>query len=190
MSCVWLEEAEPRRDDVPATVDYLREHAPYSQYNGYSLRRDLCSFDSTLQQGNRMTICSCRTQLPERPQNLDRPHVKLRSRKARCMTASVLRIRHTALCQVLTFKRSIRRNDICNVAQIHPYHASLSWAVLRADDSLFRDHGWSADVRAARDSSWQFLRSSQHPHASFPTAQKGDALPSSAKACSAQLDKV
>jgi hypothetical protein len=61
--------AGPRRDDDPATVDYLREQAPYSQYNGYSLRRDRCSFDSTLQEGNRMTICSWRTQSQEHPLN-------------------------------------------------------------------------------------------------------------------------
>jgi hypothetical protein len=33
-----------------------------SQYYGYSLRRDDCSFDSTLPDAKRMTICSCRTQ--------------------------------------------------------------------------------------------------------------------------------
>jgi hypothetical protein len=66
VACV-LKKAGPRRGDDPATVDYLREQAPYSQYNGYSLRRDLCSFDSTLRVGNRMTICSWREQSPERP---------------------------------------------------------------------------------------------------------------------------
>jgi hypothetical protein len=60
----------------------------------------------------------------------------------------------------LTFKRSILRNDNCCVAQIHPHHASVSWAILRTDDSLFRDYGWSAYVRAARGRSWQYLR---HP---------------------------
>src|SRR5260370_42599316 len=94
---VCLGEAGPRRDDDPATVDYLREQAPYSQYNGYSLRRDLCSFDSTLEQGNRMTICSWRTQSPERPLNFVRPHAKLRNSKAGCATTSVLRNRHSPL---------------------------------------------------------------------------------------------
>src|ERR1700728_1286745 len=69
-------------DNDPATVDYLREQTPSSHYNGYSLRRDPCSFDSTLQEGHKMTICSWST-------------------------------------------------------QIHPPHASLSCAVLRADGSLF-----------------------------------------------------
>ena len=77
MSRVWLEEAGPRRDDDPATVDYLREQAPYSQYNGYSLRRDISSFDSTLQRGNRMTICSWRTAITGTPLNFTRPHAKL-----------------------------------------------------------------------------------------------------------------
>jgi hypothetical protein len=39
--------------------------------------------------------------------------------------------------QGLKFERPIPRNDIFSIAQIHPPHASLSWAVLRADDSLF-----------------------------------------------------
>src|ERR1700721_2568232 len=65
VACV-LGKAGPRRDDDPATVDYLREQVPYSQYNSYSLRRDLCSFDSTLERGNRMTICSWTTQSPAR----------------------------------------------------------------------------------------------------------------------------
>ena len=81
MSRLCVGEAGPRRDDDPATVDYLREQVPHSQYNGYSLRRDLCSFDSTLEQGNRMTICSWRTQSPERPLNFVRPRAKLRNRK-------------------------------------------------------------------------------------------------------------
>ena len=57
-----LGKAGPLSDDDPATVDYLREQAPYSQYNGYSLRRDPCTFDSTLQEGNRMTIRSWKVQ--------------------------------------------------------------------------------------------------------------------------------
>jgi hypothetical protein len=69
MSRMCLGKAGPRRDDDPATVDDVREQAPYSQYNGYSLRRDPRSFDSTLQEGNRMTICSWRTQSPERHLN-------------------------------------------------------------------------------------------------------------------------
>ena len=71
--------------------------------------------------------------------------------------------RHSALCQVLTFKRPLLRNDICicRVAQIRPHPASLPWAVLRTDDSPCRDYRWSADVRAARDRSWQFLRPPQ-----------------------------
>jgi hypothetical protein len=96
-----------------------------------------------------MTICSWRTQSPERPLNFVRPHAKLRKSKARCTTTSVLRNRHSGLCQSLEFERSILRNDICSIAPIHPPHASLSWAVLRAHDSFFRDYGWSADVRAA-----------------------------------------
>lgn len=41
------------------------------------------------------------------------------------------------LCQGLKRERSILRNDFCSIAQIHPPHASLYWAVLRADDPLF-----------------------------------------------------
>ena len=41
------------------------------------------------------------------------------------------------LCQGLKSERSILRNDSCSIAQIHPPHASLYWAVLRADDPLF-----------------------------------------------------
>jgi hypothetical protein len=63
MSCAWLEEARPGRGDDPATVDYLGEQAPYSQYNGYSLRLDHCSFDSTLEERKRMTICSSENRL-------------------------------------------------------------------------------------------------------------------------------
>jgi hypothetical protein len=69
--------------------------------------------------------------------NFVRPHAKLRKNKARCSTTSVLRNRHSALCQSLEFDRSMLRNDVCSVAPIHPPHASLSWAVLRADDSFF-----------------------------------------------------
>ena len=170
MSRVCLGKAGPRRDDDPATVDYLREQAPYSQYNGYSLRRDLCSFDSTLQEGNRMTICSWRTQSPECPLNFVRPHAKLRNSKARCTTSSVHRDRHLALCQQLNFERSISRDDICSVTQICPPDTPLYWPVLLADDSLFRDHRWSTDVRSARERSWQFLRTSQHPRASLTIA--------------------
>jgi hypothetical protein len=47
MPCVSFGEALPRRDDDPATVDYLREQAPHSRYNGYSMRRDSYLFDST-----------------------------------------------------------------------------------------------------------------------------------------------
>src|ERR1700761_9369703 len=56
--CVAWGSSITKRDDDPATVDYLREQAPYSQCNGYSMRRDHCSFGRTLQEGNRMTICS------------------------------------------------------------------------------------------------------------------------------------
>src|SRR5271170_1328361 len=77
MSRVCLGKAGLRRDDDPATVDYLREQAPYPQYKGYSLRRDLCSFDSTLQEGNRMTICSWRPQSSERPQKFVYLHATL-----------------------------------------------------------------------------------------------------------------
>src|SRR6185437_5326633 len=64
---LWVGEAGPRRDGNSATVGYSREQAPYSQYNSYSLRRDHCSFDSTLQERNRMTICSWKTQSPKCP---------------------------------------------------------------------------------------------------------------------------
>jgi hypothetical protein len=101
MSRVWLEEARPRRNDHPATVDYLRDQAPYSQYNGYSKRRDLCSFGRTLQEGNRMTICSWRTQSPERPLNFVRPHAKLHGSKARYTITSFLLNRQLALCRGL-----------------------------------------------------------------------------------------
>jgi hypothetical protein len=40
------------------------------------------------------------------------------------------------LCQGLKRERSILRNDSCSIAQIHLPHASLYWAVLRADDPL------------------------------------------------------
>ena len=170
MSRVGLGKAGPRRDDDPATVGYLREQVPYSQYYGYSLRRDLCSFDSTLQHGNRMTICSWRTQSPERPLNFVRPHAKLRNSKARCATTSVLRDRHSALWQRLKFARSILRDDIRSITQICPPDTPLHWTVLLADDSLFRHHRWSTDVRAARERSWQFLRTSQHPRASLTIA--------------------
>ncbi|MDT7810567.1 MAG: hypothetical protein QOJ42_483 [Acidobacteriaceae bacterium] len=167
---VCLGEAGPRRDDDPATVDYLREQAPYSQYNGYSLRRDRCSLDSTLQEGNRMTICSWRTQSPKRPQNFVRPHAKLRNSKARCATTSVLRNRHSALCQRLKFARSISRDDIRSVTQICPPDTPLYWPVLLADDSLFRDHRWSTDVRPTRDRPRQLLHTSQHSRASLTIA--------------------
>jgi hypothetical protein len=170
MSRLCVGEAGPRRDDDPATVDYLREQVPHSQYNGYSLRRDLCSFDSTLEQGNRMTICSWRTQSPERPLNFVRPCAKLRNSKAECATTSVLRNRHSALCQRLKFARSILRDDIRSITQIYPPDTPLHWTVLLADDSLFRDHGWSTDVRSARERSWEFLRTSQHPRASLTIA--------------------
>jgi hypothetical protein len=151
-------------------VDYLREQAPYSQYNGYSLRRDLCSFDSTLQHGNRMTICSWRAQSPERPLNSVRPYAKLRKSKAKCATTSVPGNRHSALCLRPKFARSILRDDIRSITQICPSDTSLHWTVLLAGDSLFRDHRWSTDVRAARERSWQFLRTSQHPRASLTIA--------------------
>src|ERR1700678_3133659 len=105
----------------------LREQVPYSQYNGYSLRRDLCSFDSTLQHGNRMTICSWRTQSPERPLNSVRPHAKLRNSKARCATMSVLRKRHSALYQRVKFARSILQDDIRSITQICPPDTPLHW---------------------------------------------------------------
>src|ERR1700760_253473 len=54
--CVWGSWTTKRRQSSDSRL--LREQAPYSQHNGYSLRRDLCSFDSTFQDGNRMTICS------------------------------------------------------------------------------------------------------------------------------------
>jgi predicted small lipoprotein YifL len=131
-------EAGLRRDDDPATVDYLREQAPYSQYNGHSLRRDPCSIDNTLQHGNRMTICSWRTQSPEPPEF--HPHAKLRNSKARGATTSVLRNRHSALCRRLKFATSILRDDIRSITQICPPDTSLHWTVLLADDPLFRDH--------------------------------------------------
>jgi hypothetical protein len=59
---------------------------------------------------------------------------------ARCATTSVLRNRHSAPRQGLKFERPLLRNDIFSIAQIHPPHASLSWAALRADDSPFCDY--------------------------------------------------
>jgi len=47
-----------------ATVDYLREQVPHSQFNGHSFRRYRCSFDSTLRYAKRMTIRLWRTQSP------------------------------------------------------------------------------------------------------------------------------
>ena len=108
--------AGPRRDDDPATVDYLREQAPYSQHNGYSLRRDLYSFDNTLQEGNRMTICSWRTQ----SMNFVRSHDKLRNSKARCATTSILQNPAFGGSARVWNVRSILRNDFGCVAQIHP----------------------------------------------------------------------
>jgi hypothetical protein len=116
---VCVGEAGSRRDDDPATVDYLREQAPYSQYNGYSMRRDRCSFGRTLQEGNRMTICSWSMQSPERPLNFVRPHAKLRKSKARCATTSVLWNRYSALCQRLKSSRSTPRDDTRSIPQIH-----------------------------------------------------------------------
>jgi len=108
---VCLGKAGSRRDDNPATVDYLREQAPYSQYNGYSLRRDRCSLDSTLQEGNWMTICSWRTQSPKSPQKLD-CHAKLPNSQERHATSSVYQDRYAALCQNLNFDRSIPCVDV------------------------------------------------------------------------------
>ena len=168
VTCV-LRKAGPRRDDDPATVDCLREQAPYSRYDGYSLRRDLCSFDNTSERGNRMTICSWRTQSPERPLNFARPHAKLRNSKAGCATTSVLRNRHSALCQRLIFARSILRDDIRSITQICPPDTSLNWTVLLADDSLFRDHGWSTGSVCTR-ALVGVLITSRHPRASLTIA--------------------
>ncbi len=55
-------------------------------------------------------------------------------------TTSVLRNRHSALCQRLKFARSILRDDIRSITQICPPDTPLHWTVLLADDSLFRDH--------------------------------------------------
>lgn len=136
-----LGEAGLRSDDDPATVDCLREQAPYSQYNGHSLRRDPCSINSTLQHWNRMTICSWGTQSPERPLNFVRPLAKLRNSKARVATTGVLRNRHSALRQRLKFARSILRDDIRSITQICPPDTPLHWTVLLADDSLFAIKG-------------------------------------------------
>ena len=64
VACVtW--ESWTKKDDFAATVDYVKEQTPQSQFNGYSLRRSRYSFDSTSQEGNRMTIRSLKTQPPE-----------------------------------------------------------------------------------------------------------------------------
>jgi hypothetical protein len=143
-----------------------------------------------------MTICSWRTQSPERPLNFVRAHAKLRNSKPRCTTTSVLRNRHSAPCQGLKFERSIFRNDVFSIDRIHQSHASLSWAVLRADDSLFRDYGWSVDVRAARDRSWQFLvppnilvdLSQLHKKGTFYLPPRNLAPPNSAESDGRKLD--
>jgi len=58
-----------------------------------------------------MTICSWRTQSPERPLNFVRPHAKLHSSKARSTITSFLLNRHLALCRGLKSEGSILRND-------------------------------------------------------------------------------
>jgi hypothetical protein len=60
-----------------------RRWVPYSQYNGYSLTRDLCSFDSTLQEENSMTICSWMAQSEEILMESIGRHAKLHIRYTR-----------------------------------------------------------------------------------------------------------
>jgi hypothetical protein len=117
-----------------------------------------------------MTICSWRTQSPERPLNFVRLHAKLREEQGKTHDHEWSRNRHSALCQSLKFERSIPEMTFAAPLQsIRLMHRYLG-LFLAPTIPFFRDYGWSADVRAARDSSWQFLYTSQHPRASFTIA--------------------
>ena len=73
-----------------------------------------------------MTICSWRTQSPERPQEFVCPHAKLQIQSAKCTTLKVCQDQYSVLCLHLQFERSIFRDNICSVTPIYPPHASLS----------------------------------------------------------------
>ena len=72
-----------------------------------------------------MTICSWRPQSPKCPLNFVRPCAKLRNSKARCTTTSVLRNRHSALCQGINlsgrYSEMIFAASLKSIRLIHRY---------------------------------------------------------------------